>query len=394
MFRVRGLYGHLRRNALYSGLMLAAFVVLSGALWYVWCQVYANLVHFPFSAPAGSERAAFDAAIAHGNDTALRHWYVPVIFSLAWLTIAYVFHARMINAATGAQFAERGKYPQLYAMTERLAIAAGLSMPRIEVIPTGALNAYAAGLRASDAVVAVTQGLIDTLDSDELEAVIAHELTHIRNGDLRLMLVSSAVAGCLALPALMWSALCGDESKPETGRIEWGEPGSSGLYYTYDPDSETNQRQREMPAAPLLASFMVAVLVAVAFFALIRLLARLVDSSLSRTREYLADAGAVELTRNPDALIRALKRIAVNDKLAIPAQLRGMLISSDPEAWLATHPSTEDRVAAIVAYAGGHDLPVRTHARRTARISLEKLARTRTFFRTRGGSHSSAPPMG
>jgi heat shock protein HtpX len=186
---------------------------------------------------------------------------------------------------------------------------------------TEALNAYAAGLTPSTATVAVTRGLLDRLADDELEAVLAHEMTHIRNYDVRVMVVASIFVGVLGfVSALLWRHATDCRGLARAGN-------GAGI---------------------------IAVIVAVAVAAIASFFGTLTRLAISRSREYMADAGAVELTKNPDAMIRALQRIASDDEIAdLPEEMQAMMISSRFDGLFSTHPATEDRIAALEAYAGG-----------------------------------------
>ena len=118
--------------------------------------------------------------------------------ALAWFVIAYFVHQTPDRLATGAKGVPRTEAPKLYNVLENLCISRGLPMPALQIIDTPALNAYASGLREGQYVVAVTRGLVDTLSDDELEAVLAHELTHIRNRDTQLMVIAVIFAGIFA----------------------------------------------------------------------------------------------------------------------------------------------------------------------------------------------------
>ena len=121
-----------------------------------------------------------------------------MVAALAWFVIAYFVHQSLIGLATGARSVTRAEAPKLYNALENLCISRGLPMPALQIIDTPALNAYAAGLHEGQYVVAVTRGLVDTLADDELEAVLAHELTHIRNRDTQLMVIAIIFAGIFA----------------------------------------------------------------------------------------------------------------------------------------------------------------------------------------------------
>ncbi len=183
----------------------------------------------------------------------------------------------------------------------------------------------------------MTRGLRDTLDKRELEAVLAHELTHIRNGDVSLMVIAVIIAGIASFLGEMAYRVF---SRPSinTGRILRRSSGGSG--------------NRKGGGAVLAA-----ILIAVAIILIAWLLSGVLRLALSRSREYLADAGAVELTKDPDAMISALRKISGKAEIpGAPSGIMEMCIENPRSGFIdlfATHPPIEDRIAALVDYAGG-----------------------------------------
>ncbi len=339
MLPANGLYGHIQRNALKSTLLLAAFVVMAAGIWYAWCLLYAGVTLKPVVYRGLRQPLELTDYLEAARLVWLERWYVPLFISAFWFATSFFFHSAMIRLGSGAEEADKRQYTRLHDIVERLAISAGLPMPRVEVMPTSALNAYASGLFPDDTVVAVTQGLLDHLDEDELEAVIAHELTHIKNRDVRLMVVATIFAGGLALAG---SAITKLFSASPVDGMDIG----ARMIGTF-----SRSRSKEGTALAV-----VVVLLAVALMLAIKLLATVAQLALSRTREYMADAGAIELTKNPEALIRALRKISGADSIpALPAQLRPMMFSDSMHSWLSTHPSIEDRIQALVDHAGAVD---------------------------------------
>src|SRR5262249_17267571 len=161
-----------------------------------------------------------------------------------------------------------------YNLLENLCISRGIPMPRLQIIETDVLNAYASGMSEKNYRVAVTRGLLNTLDDNELEAVLAHELTHIRNGDVQLMVVAVIIAGVITL--------FGEVVFRGLGRARWTSGRSSG--------------GGKGKGGGAIAIVIALVIIAIAWF-----LSLVIRFALSRSREYLADAGSVELTKNPDA---------------------------------------------------------------------------------------------
>ena len=362
MLGARGLYGHIQNNAMKSAALLSGFVVLICLTWYAWCIVYTSI------AGAWSPRllqgrryhgrhADFDFAqvldiLDKALDLAIFRWWVPLLLTAMWFLVAFMVHADMIRLATGARPVTRKDQPKLYNMVENLAIAAGLPMPRVEIMRTGALNAYASGLSANDAVIAVTVGLMKALTDEELEAVLAHEMTHIKNTDVRLMVIANCFVGGLTL---LGDGLAQTLFPKQTDYDR--------LNYSYQRDqpSNTGNGRGVIVAEGLLeaeAATPVAVIISLAialvFFAMAHVAALLIGFAISRAREFMADAGAVELTKNPDALITALNKISGNDQIpGLNSNLKAMMISSSLAGMFATHPPIQTRVMALQQYAGG-----------------------------------------
>ena len=348
MLPAYGLHGHIRNNNLKSALLLAGFMVLTAAFWYALCVMWSAITWSPPHLPDATtiEQRVLLVAV-HSIEVALGSWYVPLGTGIAWLAIAYAFQANMIRLAMGTKETTRRQHPKLYNMVERLAIEAGLPMPRIEIMNTGALNAYAAGLSPETATIAVTRGLIQSLSPAELEAVLAHEMTHIQNRDVRLMVVAIVMAGGLTFVGEM----AGQAFRPRSNS-GWhvGDISDAGIGL---PDLTSSDGEGPVAAGALLVT-LVSIVLAIGLLATVHLFALLSKFAISRSREYMADAGAVELTKNPDALISALMKISGHDAVPrVPASLRAMMISNPFEGLFSTHPSISDRIAKLQAMAGG-----------------------------------------
>ncbi len=218
----------------------------------------------------------------------------------------------------------RKEEPALYNLVENMCIATGTPLPRIEIIETHARNAFASGIDRRSYCITVTRGLMQALTKDELEGVLAHELTHILNRDVRLMMVCVIFTGMLGISAqLVWSNI---------------------RYGLYMPSS-SNRRD-----GGGLIFLMLALLIILWVGYLATLLARF---AISRKREFMADAGAVKITKNPDAMMRALIRISGAAEIPkAPADIKAMCFeSATPFMGLfATHPPIGERIAAIAAY--------------------------------------------
>lgn len=330
MLRAHGLFGHIRNNDLRATALLAGFALYIGLLWWAACLAYSATgfelrvvsAQLESGLQLKTSRAMFAFQIA--ERVAIAYAWLPAALALGWLAYAYANRRELVREGTGAHRISYASEPKLHNMVETLAITAGLPTPSIEVVESGALNAYASGWTPADSVIGVTRGLLQNLSRDELEAVLAHEITHIRYRDVRLMTVASIFLGFLTSGSRM---LGGGPDGARTRNLLFRTSGGAGILF---------------------------VAVAMVVGALAWALGALSKLGISRSREFVADAGAVELTKNPNALIRALQKISAHDEsLDVPDQLRAMLISSPLDGWLATHPSIESRIAALETYAGG-----------------------------------------
>jgi heat shock protein HtpX len=198
---------------------------------------------------------------------------------IVWFIIAWFSHSSMINSATGSKPLARSENKRVYNLVENLCIAAGMTMPKVNIIEDDSLNAFASGINTKTFSVSLSRGIIDKLNDEELEAVIAHELTHIRNRDVRLLIISIVFVGIFAFvsQALFQSM--------RFGRIGRDKKGGAGI--------------------------IIALLLALVGL----LIASLFRFALSRKREYLADAGSAELTRRPLALASALRKISADSTI-------------------------------------------------------------------------------
>lgn len=260
---------------------------------------------------------------------ALIKWW-PSVFALTalWFLIAYFFQTKMIRALSHGKPVMREQEPVLYNLLENLCISRGLPMPGLEIIETAALNAFASGVDQNSYTITVTRGLLESLQKDEIEAVLGHELTHITNGDVRLLIVSIIFTGMIGFFAQMiWSSI---RYNFYTGRRRRGNGRSDGRI--------------------LLLMMAVAALLWVGYMA--TLLARF---ALSRRREYMADAGSVELTKNPDAMMRALLRIAGKDRMPGVAEDIALMCIENAHPFMglfATHPPIEERIKILSQVTG------------------------------------------
>ena len=259
------------------------------------------------------------------------------IGTLIWIWIAYKFHQSMIDALTGGHEVTRQEEPRLYNLLENMCISRGITMPKLKVMESPALNAFATGLNEKQYSITVTSRLVEQLDDAELEAVLGHELTHIRNGDVRMLVIAVIMAGVISFFAEMVFRVF-FQSGFRFGR---GGSRSSG-------DSSKGA-----------GGVVIAIVIAVALMAVAWLLSIVIRFALSRQREYLADAGSVELTKNPDAMITALRKIENRGELEGATSAVMEMCVDNPRSGIAdlfaTHPSIDNRIAAIIRFAGGRD---------------------------------------
>ena len=316
-----GLQTHIWANNTRSILLLAGFPVLVVFILY---GVQLILMGLGFM-PGTGKGLGDDMALA----ASWLGWTVPLALGIAavWFAIAYFGSQAMVDALTGARKVERRSEPDLYNLLENLSISRGLRTPTLRIIESDSLNAYATGLHEGQYSVTVTRGLVATLTRDELEAVLAHELTHVINKDVRTMVIASIFAGIISVIA---------------------ELVFRGLFYTRGGGRRDNKN-----ALPLI-------LIGLAFAAVGFALAIVIRMMLSRTREYVADAGAVELTKNPDAMISALRKVEGRSSLKGPDELQQLFLDNQPdgvglEGLFASHPPIQKRVDALVKFGGGRD---------------------------------------
>ena len=247
---------------------------------------------------------------------------VVVIITLIWFVIAWMFNSVIIRSATGSRPLERMENKRVYNLVENLCIANGMKMPAINVIEDDSLNAFASGINDRTYAISLSRGIINYLDDDELEGVIAHELTHIKNRDVRLLIVSVIFVGIFSFIANILFR---------------------GIRFGSLSDRGRNN-------APII---LIALLItAVAYF--ISLLLRF---GISRSREYMADAGSAEMTRKPYALASALRKISVDPLIeAVKSRDVSQLFIENPQLSgkefsidkiFATHPPIEKRIALL-----------------------------------------------
>ena len=250
-----------------------------------------------------------------------------------WFVISYFFHTQMIQMATHSEPLERRDNKRVYNLTENLCMSVGMPMPKLYIIESDALNAFASGINEKTFAVTLTRGIINTLNDEELEGVIAHELTHIRNRDVRLLIVTIVFVGIFATIANVAFRF---------------------LLHSNLLDSRSSKNISGKGGAIVIWLLLMAVLIMVVFF-LIYLISILFKLALSRSREYMADAGAVELTHNSMALASALRKISGHSTIEEidNDEVKELFIDNKAEGFLsllATHPPIEKRIQVLEQY--------------------------------------------
>src|SRR4030088_1564348 len=258
--------------------------------------------------------------IAYGNSGAIAGAVILGALGIGAALFSYYFGSATVLAAVGAQEADPHEYQHLYNIVQTLAIGDGLPVPKVYVMDDPSPNAFATGRDPNHAAVTVTTGLLQMMNREELEGVLAHEMSHVKNYDVRMLLVVTTMIGLAALIASMY----------------W----NGALRF----------RSRDERAT--LIVFAIGIIFTVIAF----LIGPIMQMALSRQRESLADASGVELTRHPHGLLRAMKEIAQNDKP--PAKFNNavaaMCIDNPSEHHgsffnhlFDTHPPIEERIAAL-----------------------------------------------
>ena len=258
--------------------------------------------------------------IAYGTGGAISGAIILGLLGVAAAMFSYYFGSRTVLSAVGAREADPHQFQQLCNIVQTLAIGDGLPMPKVYIMDDPSPNAFATGRDPQHAAVTVTTGLLQMMNREELEGVLAHEMSHVKNFDVRLLLVVSTMIGLAALIASMY----------------W-----NGAW-----------RIRSRDGRAVLVVFAIGIVFTLIAF----IVGPLMQLALSRQRESLADVSGVELTRNPAGLLSALKKIAQNDK---PPQkfnhtVAAMMIDNPNEHHgsffnhlFDTHPPIQERIAAL-----------------------------------------------
>lgn len=323
-----GIHTQQASNNLKSLLLLLLFPCILLGVVYVFLVIVSML---GISDPAYGETSEVNWDYVNYEMIQVLPWVVGIVG--LWFFIAYFMNASMVRRATGARPLERRENPRVYNIVENLTMACGMPMPKVNVIDDPMLNAFACGIDDKSYTVTVTTGICDRLNDEELAGVIGHELTHIRNRDTRLLIISIIFVGIMSTimslsVRLMWNNMI------------------FGTRRRSDNDREGNS------GAGILLLFVAIILSAIGYF--FTLLTRF---AISRKREYMADAGGAELCGNPLALASALRKISAHPGLGqvqredvaqlfiihpkgLKSSLAGMI-----DSLFSTHPSTESRIA-------------------------------------------------
>lgn len=322
-----GIHTQQVRNNTKSMLLLVLFPCIILAI------VYAFLAFVNMQEVTDEYQTHWDFDLMATNEAFLMAlpWVVGIVG--IWFLISYFSNASMVRMATGAKPLERRENPRVYNIVENLTMTCGMPMPKINVIDDPQLNAFASGIDEKSYTVTVTTGICDRLNDEELAGVIGHELTHIRNRDTRLLIVSIIFVGIMStvlslLVRVLWNTFIYGRGGRRTSR-----DGKSGV--------------------AIIAIILVAVILAAIgyFFTL------LTRFAISRKREYMADAGGAELCGNPLALASALRKISSDPGLGnVDREDVAQLFIVKPHAFkseftnmmsklFSTHPSIESRIA-------------------------------------------------
>jgi heat shock protein HtpX len=319
-----GLQSQVWRNNTNSVLLLLMFpVVFIGLTWLFF--FFLSIAQSHYFNPEQREQIYLITSV---NQSFLHTIPWVIIGVIIWFTVAWFSHSSMIDKATSSKPLERKENTRVYNLVENLCISKGMTMPRVNVIEDDSLNAYASGINAKTYSISLSRGIINKLDDHELEAVIAHELTHIRNRDVRLLIISIVFVGIFAfLSQALFRSL-------RFGNLGRGKKGNAGA----------------------------AILIGLVLALIGYLVASLFRFALSRKREYLADAGSAELTRNPLALASALRKISADPTIeAVQRKDVAQMFIENPQlgnkkfavsvsSLFATHPPIAKRIEILEQY--------------------------------------------
>jgi len=308
-----GIQTQKRVNNLRSTILLMLFPVLVLFLAYI---VY----WFAYASALGSDFLCKNALIYFSVNIAP---YV-IAFVGIWFLIAYWTNTSMINSAVNSKPLERKDNMRIYNLVENLCMQTGMKMPKVNIIYDDSLNAFASGINEKTYTVTLTSGIINKLNDEELKGVIAHELMHIRNRDVRVLIVSIVFVGIFAMISQMAFRM---------------------MFY-----SNLGRNRGSNNKGQALIYLIVIVVAIVGYFCSI-----LMKFAISRKREYMADAGAAEMTKNPLALASALRKISGNPNVHVGREDIAQLFIEHPlkekksfmDGLFATHPPIKKRIEVL-----------------------------------------------
>lgn len=241
---------------------------------------------------------------------------LSIVISLAYILISYYKSDKIAIASVGAKPASQEKYRQYYNSVEGLTLASGLPMPKLYVMESSQINAFASGRNPKNAVICITTGALEKLNKQELEGVLSHELSHIANFDIRYMTLATVMVGMIAIISEIFL------------RSLWFKSGG-------DNDSKGN------------AIFIV---IGIVLAILAPIIVQLVQLAISRRREYAADASAVKFTRTPTGLIGALKKIKNEhspEEKKVSKAVAPLFFANPLKNLGSTHPPIDDRIKTL-----------------------------------------------
>jgi len=315
--RYIGLHRQIQRNNFNSFLLLISFPALLLGMFYI-------IIYF-FAKNNTSEYSGDNYAASIDNNTMFFSAVPFILIGVGiWFLIAWAGHSTLIRLATGAKPLDRMENKRVYNLVENLCISKGMKMPKINIINDDSLNAFASGIDEKSYSITLSAGIINKLNDEELEGVIAHELTHIRNRDTRVLIISIIFVGIFAFLAEV-----AFRSLRFAGRGKKDSKGGGAI-----------------------------ILIAIIVTALAYLISMLLRFGISRKREYLADAGAADLTKKPYALASALKKISADPYIeAVENRDVAQLFIDNPQvssrksgSWdnlFSTHPPIEKRIGLL-----------------------------------------------
>ncbi len=234
---------------------------------------------------------------------------ISIIFSMSYLLFSYYNSGKIAIASVGAKKADRREYKQYYDLVEGLTIASGLPMPQLYIMNSPQINAFASGRNPENAVICVTTGILEKLDKKELEGVLAHELSHVANYDIRYMTLVAVMVGMIAIASEIFL------------RSLW-----------FKSDGENKH----------VALIVIGILLAI----LAPIVVQLVQMAISRKREFMADASGVKFTRYPQGLIGALKKIQKENYVEkkVSKAVAPLFFSNPFKNLASTHPPLDERI--------------------------------------------------